>query len=166
MSSNSIFREQVKEDHDNEDEEELELSKLCKDDEEFVDEGDNNKDEELVDVTITGDDNFLELHKDDVDKKDEELVDVIVTCDDEFVEKKQEQLGEGLLDDENDGFRTPTSIEHRIPVPTQCPPAPKKSCKRKFEGSSIVEIIRSATKVIHDQFLVFKKTRRDDDGLS
>lgn len=139
--SNSILRDEVKKDHDN-DQEQLELGKLCKDDEEFVVEG---------------------------DKKDRELVNVNVTSDEDFLEKKQEELGEGLCsteDDENDGFRTPTSIEHRIPVPTQCPPAPKKSCKRKFEGSSIAEIIRSATKAIHDQFMVFKKARRDDDALS
>lgn len=141
--SNSIFRDDVKEDHVNEDD--------C----------DHNSDQEQV-----------ELRKDDekfVDKKDEEFV-TVAGDEDDFLEKKEQQLGDGVSsteDDENDGFRTPTSLEHRIPVPTQCPPAPKKSCKRKFEGSSsITEIIRSATKAIHERFMVFKKPRQDDDALS
>lgn len=208
--SNLIFRNVVKEDHDNDDDdgdrnsdqeqselrkddeelgdkkdEELDdvydgFVKLSKDEEEFVDEGDK-KDEELADVN-----DFVELSKDDEefvdegDKKDEELahinngfVELSKDDDEEFVnggDKKDEELVNISVketeDEENDGFRTPTSIEHRIPVPTECPPAPKKSCKRKFEGSSIAEIIRSATKAIHDQFMVFKKPRQDDDALS
>ncbi|KAF6171907.1 hypothetical protein GIB67_011804 [Kingdonia uniflora] len=51
------------------------------------------------------------------------------------------------VDDGNDGFRTPTSLDKRIPVKLQCPPAPKKiksmpSRKRKssttFYSSRIV----------------------------
>ncbi|XP_047156916.1 uncharacterized protein LOC124827812 [Vigna umbellata] len=37
-------------------------------------------------------------------------------------------------DEENDGFKTPTSLDHKILVPSQCPPAPRKtkpSLKRK-----------------------------------
>ncbi|KAG5002373.1 hypothetical protein AAZX31_08G348800 [Glycine max] len=38
-------------------------------------------------------------------------------------------------DEEEDGFKTPTSLDHKIPlVPSQCPPAPRKtkpSLKRK-----------------------------------
>ncbi|KAL1813197.1 hypothetical protein DCAR_0625494 [Daucus carota subsp. sativus] len=40
------------------------------------------------------------------------------------------------LNDDNDGFRTPTSLDHRIPVMKQCPPPPRKrsvsSRKRKI----------------------------------
>ncbi|KAK4724782.1 hypothetical protein R3W88_027561 [Solanum pinnatisectum] len=32
-------------------------------------------------------------------------------------------------------FTTPTSSDHKIPVMTTCPPAPKKSIKRKFSDS-------------------------------
>ncbi|KAK6778424.1 hypothetical protein RDI58_025142 [Solanum bulbocastanum] len=40
-------------------------------------------------------------------------------------------------DDRNDddGFTTPTFSDHKIPVMTTCPPAPKKSIKRKFSDS-------------------------------
>ncbi|XP_073047124.1 uncharacterized protein [Primulina eburnea] len=31
------------------------------------------------------------------------------------------------VDEEEDGFRTPTSSDHRIPAVTQCPPAPRKT---------------------------------------
>ncbi|XP_020206176.1 cyclin-dependent protein kinase inhibitor SMR3 [Cajanus cajan] len=37
-------------------------------------------------------------------------------------------------EDEEDGFKTPTSLDHKISVPSQCPPAPRKtkpSLKRK-----------------------------------
>lgn len=29
-------------------------------------------------------------------------------------------------DDDDDGFKTPTSLDHKIPVTKQCPPAPRK----------------------------------------
>jgi hypothetical protein len=29
-------------------------------------------------------------------------------------------------DEDNDGFKTPTSLDHKIPVILQCPPAPRK----------------------------------------
>ncbi|RDX87548.1 Cyclin-dependent protein kinase inhibitor SMR3, partial [Mucuna pruriens] len=37
-------------------------------------------------------------------------------------------------EDEEDGFKTPTSLDHKVSVPSQCPPAPRKikpSLKRK-----------------------------------
>ncbi|KAM3287828.1 hypothetical protein P3S67_021258 [Capsicum chacoense] len=35
----------------------------------------------------------------------------------------------------DDGFTTPTSSDHKIPVMTTCPPAPKKGIKRRFSVS-------------------------------
>ncbi|XP_059298251.1 uncharacterized protein LOC132050943 [Lycium ferocissimum] len=37
--------------------------------------------------------------------------------------------------DDSDGFTTPTSSDHKIPLMTTCPPAPKKSTKRKLSAS-------------------------------
>nr|CAN68753.1 hypothetical protein VITISV_035530 [Vitis vinifera] len=42
-------------------------------------------------------------------------------------------------DDDNDGFKTPTSVDHKIPLILPCPPAPKKpkslpSTKRRAAG--------------------------------
>ncbi|KAJ4971978.1 hypothetical protein NE237_005077 [Protea cynaroides] len=72
----------------------------------------------------------------------------------EFVIKKMEcaaavttrttPLGSGEIlevEDEDEGFRTPTSLDHRIPVIKQCPPAPRKPkssflTKRKASSSS------------------------------
>lgn len=51
-------------------------------------------------------------------------------------EKKAEEEKE---EDEDDGFRTPTSLEHRIPETKQCPPPPRKiksSLKRKANSNS------------------------------
>ncbi|PIA60237.1 hypothetical protein AQUCO_00300029v1 [Aquilegia coerulea] len=41
-------------------------------------------------------------------------------------------------DEDDDGFRTPTSMDHRIPVIRQCPPAPRKpkSCPMKKRKAS------------------------------
>ncbi|KAK1362477.1 hypothetical protein POM88_046951 [Heracleum sosnowskyi] len=62
-----------------------------------------------------------------------------------YLEKKQLQFEDGLSssteDDDNDGFRTPTSLKHRIQVPTSsCLPAPKKSSRRKIEGSIMLKL--------------------------
>uniref|UniRef100_A0A5B6YW67 Cyclin-dependent protein kinase inhibitor SMR3-like n=1 Tax=Davidia involucrata TaxID=16924 RepID=A0A5B6YW67_DAVIN len=52
-------------------------------------------------------------------------------------ELKTPSLGEFEVTDDDDGFRTPTSLDHKIPVITQCPQAPRKlkpqpSTKRKL----------------------------------
>ncbi|XP_042510710.1 cyclin-dependent protein kinase inhibitor SMR3 [Macadamia integrifolia] len=50
--------------------------------------------------------------------------------------------GEELeLEDDDEGFRTPTSLEHRIPVIQQCPPAPRRP-KRKASSSSSSSVSR------------------------
>ncbi|KAI4370683.1 hypothetical protein MLD38_019005 [Melastoma candidum] len=36
---------------------------------------------------------------------------------------------------DDDGYHTPTSEEHRIPVPTICPPAPPRPRRSSFHGS-------------------------------
>ncbi|KAM7468086.1 hypothetical protein LguiB_015648 [Lonicera macranthoides] len=36
--------------------------------------------------------------------------------------------------DDNDGFRTPTSLDHKIPVTKQCPPAPRKKREKHFSS--------------------------------
>ncbi|XVF76631.1 hypothetical protein PTKIN_Ptkin13bG0281800 [Pterospermum kingtungense] len=58
-------------------------------------------------------------------------------------EKKKKKICSGEFkakDDHDDGFRTPTSLDHKIPVIKQCPPAPRKpkplpSNKRKASPS-------------------------------
>ncbi|WOH01096.1 hypothetical protein DCAR_0520475 [Daucus carota subsp. sativus] len=142
--SDSNFSADVKEDHDNKDH------------------GDQDSDQQPLDLRKENGE-FVD------DKKDEGSANTTLTAE-EDLEKKPRQSGEEGRDsteeDENDGFRTPTSIEHRIPVPTHCPPAPRKSLKRKFEDSSITEILRSARKVIQDHIMVFRKAREDDEALS
>lgn len=114
------------------------------------DDGNHNSNQQPLELHEENEEFIENTDKDDgVDEKDEEIFDIItVTADTDFLDKQQQQLGaDGLSstedDDDNDGFRTPTSLEHKIPVPTQCPPAPKKNLKRKFEVSAITEIIRS-----------------------
>uniref|UniRef100_A0A2P2JJJ7 Uncharacterized protein MANES_09G089000 n=1 Tax=Rhizophora mucronata TaxID=61149 RepID=A0A2P2JJJ7_RHIMU len=76
------------------------------------------------------------------EEKDDEKEEERKTCTDSFAEsKKSPSLGElnptGDDDyDGGDGFRTPTSLEHKIPAIKECPPAPRKakplpSLKRK-----------------------------------
>ncbi|WJX76338.1 hypothetical protein P8452_59773 [Trifolium repens] len=87
-------------------------------------------------------------------------------------EEEEEKLKKKNEDEEEDGFRTPTSLDHKISVIT-CPQAPKKikvqSLKRKAAGScrqlpldlsKEVELLFSPTH--HSQSHRAKKIRRDD----
>ncbi|KAB2098401.1 hypothetical protein ES319_A01G236300v1 [Gossypium barbadense] len=48
----------------------------------------------------------------------------------EFQDRKKKIISLGELkandDGDDDGFKTPTSLDHKIPVMKQCPPAPRK----------------------------------------
>ncbi|CAA3029684.1 Hypothetical predicted protein [Olea europaea subsp. europaea] len=79
-------------------------------------------------------------------------------------------LGESEVAEDDDGFKTPTSLDHRIPAMTQCPPAPKKmlpepSLKRKVSPPrfdvSDAEVESIFSPISED--LKLKKPRRDDD---
>ncbi|KAL0347305.1 UNVERIFIED_CONTAM: Cyclin-dependent protein kinase inhibitor SMR3 [Sesamum calycinum] len=92
---------------------------------------------------------------------------------------------EKQIAEDDDGFKTPTSSDHRIPATTQCPPAPKKprpqtsKLKRKaspppgarrslqFDAATEVE---SIFRQIPDQDNIeeqkIKKARREDDEES
>lgn len=63
-------------------------------------------------------------------------------------------------DDDDGGFTTPTSSDHKIPVMTTCPPAPKKSIKRKVSDSPNIH------PTLHVDFVDLeeniKKLRRND----
>ncbi|XVF55291.1 hypothetical protein PTKIN_Ptkin06aG0025100 [Pterospermum kingtungense] len=60
--------------------------------------------------------------------------------------KKKISLGEfGATDDDDDGFKTPTSLDQKIPVMKQCPPAPRKpkptpSNKRKASINLVLDL--------------------------
>ncbi|KAI8015138.1 Cyclin-dependent protein kinase inhibitor SMR3 [Camellia lanceoleosa] len=69
-----------------------------------------------------------------------------------------------VVDDDDDGFKTPTSLDHKIPVNTECPPAPKR--RRKSQSSS-QSLKRKATTTELDlkeeiELLLFAPTIRDD----
>ncbi|CAA0836401.1 Cyclin-dependent protein kinase inhibitor SMR3 [Striga hermonthica] len=60
------------------------------------------------------------------------------TGDGEDKRETEGKTGEEITaaEDEEDGFRTPTSSEHRIPAPTVCPPAPRKPCPKRRRSRS------------------------------
>ncbi|XP_030449822.1 cyclin-dependent protein kinase inhibitor SMR3-like [Syzygium oleosum] len=70
----------------------------------------------------------------------------------------------------NDGFRTPTSLDHKIPAMTQCPPAPMKpkpTRKRKLSSSSSMSSDDRCREVIELDFSeevesLFWPIRRDE----
>ncbi|CAL5389665.1 unnamed protein product [Camellia sinensis] len=69
-----------------------------------------------------------------------------------------------VVDDGDDGFKTPTSLDHKIPVNTECPPAPKR---RRQSQSSAQSMKRKATTAELDlreeiESLLFAPTIRDD----
>ncbi|CAN6715794.1 hypothetical protein ACFX13_009774 [Malus domestica] len=41
-----------------------------------------------------------------------------------------------VMDEDNDGFKTPTSLEHKIPPMTVCPPAPRKPFLKRRRSPS------------------------------
>ncbi|PIN03319.1 hypothetical protein CDL12_24159 [Handroanthus impetiginosus] len=60
-------------------------------------------------------------------QKEECSTDIITAYGEENVEATLPiRESEESIPEDDDGFRTPTSFEHRIPAITQCPPAPKK----------------------------------------
>ncbi|KAM1271656.1 hypothetical protein ACFX2I_032554 [Malus domestica] len=55
------------------------------------------------------------------------------------VEDESSTNDKDVVDDDDDGFKTPTSLEHKIPPMTECPPAPgkpKRFLKRKVSSRS------------------------------
>ncbi|PSR98277.1 Cyclin-dependent protein kinase [Actinidia chinensis var. chinensis] len=89
-------------------------------------------------------------------------------------ELKKQSLGqtEACGGGDDDGFRTPTSLAHKLPKITQCPPAPRKirlhpSRKRKISQSLEIELSREVDsmfpiRVHEDLGRKIKKARRED----
>ncbi|KAI3447687.1 hypothetical protein Pfo_004352 [Paulownia fortunei] len=83
------------------------------------------------------------------------------------------------IPEDDDGFRTPTSLDHKIPAITQCPPAPKKTrpqpskLKRQASPASRRSLQFDASAEFESIFLPMtreyveekksKKARRDDE---
>ncbi|CAI9766267.1 unnamed protein product [Fraxinus pennsylvanica] len=86
-------------------------------------------------------------------------------------------LEQSQVAESDDGFKTPTSLDHKIPVMEQCPPAPRKtrpqpstSTKRKaspgtlqFDISTAVESMFTAISHGDDDVDQKKKKPRQDD---
>ncbi|KAA8516435.1 hypothetical protein F0562_016728 [Nyssa sinensis] len=91
-------------------------------------------------------------------------------------ELKTPLLSEIEVADDDDGFRTPTSSDHKIPIITQCPPAPNKlrpqpSRKRKLSQKLSRNIQLDLSKEVESMFpptlqdyigSKIKKARRND----
>ncbi|CAI9762024.1 unnamed protein product [Fraxinus pennsylvanica] len=75
---------------------------------------------------------------DDTDHKEEEIE---VTFSSREYEKPC--LAESEVGEYDEGFKTPTSLVHKIPVVTQCPAAPRKTRPSKKRKSSPARIRRS-----------------------
>ncbi|KAM7263824.1 hypothetical protein ACFE04_001507 [Oxalis oulophora] len=67
-------------------------------------------------------------------------------------------------DDENDGYKTPTSLEHKIPIIQCCPPAPRKPKpnKRKFSDLDGVIYLDLSMQELETIFSVSKVVRSHD----
>ncbi|GAV69467.1 hypothetical protein CFOL_v3_12968 [Cephalotus follicularis] len=84
------------------------------------------------------------------------------------------KLGEFKVEEENDGFKTPTSLEHKMPVIKQCPPAPRKPkpTKRKISSTAprkklLLDLSQEVESMFPMPILVdlhqkIKKARRED----
>ncbi|KAB2013655.1 hypothetical protein ERO13_D09G151850v2 [Gossypium hirsutum] len=70
-------------------------------------------------------------------KQQEEEGEINVRAAGEENEEKKEMNSKEMDDDDNDGLKTPTSTDSKIPAePKQCPPAPRKPKPNKRKASS------------------------------
>ncbi|GMI96512.1 hypothetical protein HRI_003320500 [Hibiscus trionum] len=82
--------------------------------------------------------------------------------------ESEEKKKESDDDDDNDGFKTPTSLEHKIPEPKQCPPAPRRPrpLKRKASpshSSNAAVVVRNLVQLLQpDSSKQVKKARTQE----
>ncbi|XP_028783498.1 cyclin-dependent protein kinase inhibitor SMR3 [Neltuma alba] len=86
-------------------------------------------------------------------------------------QEKEKEEDDDHVDDDNDGFRTPTSLDHRIPEAKQCPAPPRKpkpSLKRKaasdttsFTSSSSSSCRRNPLDLSREVELLLFQTQRN-----
>lgn len=62
----------------------------------------------------------------DEDKCKEKVAATTITMELKISSLREFKVEEGDDDDDNDGFKTPTSLDHKIPLMISCPPAPRK----------------------------------------
>lgn len=98
------------------------------------------------------DDQQETMNKDEAKIKKEEKEEVLVLITDHDEESTRKTASSSLreldvkVEDDDDGFKTPTSLDHKIPVIQQCPSAPRKpkvSSKRKAAPPSSRTACRS-----------------------
>lgn len=135
MSNSELGCVNINQDHDA-----TSTSSTVKDFEDFA----SSSLESQVNVHEKEDQSSFELKKEDDGDDDQEK---------QFISSGRLSNDHDDDDNDNDGFRTPTSTDHKIPVMAQCPPAPtlKKimpSRKRKVASSS--SSIISPVKLLED----------------
>nr|GLL36992.1 uncharacterized protein LOC109181052 [Ipomoea trifida] len=83
-------------------------------------------------------------------------------------EKEQRQLGKSEVAEDDDGFRTPESLEHRIPVITACPPAPKKirpkisPAKRSRTNAELLDLSDEVESLFSPKIKKFRREEEED----
>ncbi|CAA3002448.1 uncharacterized protein LOC111375937 [Olea europaea var. sylvestris] len=115
-------------------------------------------------------DNVTKQEDDDADHKEEEI-EVIYSA----RESEKPCLAQSEVGEYDEGFKTPTSLDNKIPVVTQCPAAPRKtrpSTKRKPSPAGICRSLQlDVSAEIESMFPSrprddnehkIKKARRDD----
>ncbi|XP_031252606.1 uncharacterized protein LOC116110540 [Pistacia vera] len=140
----------------------VEFDALKRPSREFHDESDDDHDPELGQASLT---RVVEAA---ADEKEENFNDTFVLSKEPV--KSPELEGEFKAtdqhhDENDDGFKTPTSLDHKIPVKAQCPPAPKKSNsfssrKRRPVSSNVRRTLR--LDLSHEVESLFPKPIFDD----
>ncbi|KAK6146924.1 hypothetical protein DH2020_017836 [Rehmannia glutinosa] len=90
--------------------------------------------ENLIDRDDDGDGDGDRKELEEIHENEGEISDKVTTVN----YSNYRDLGKQIAEDD-DGFKTPTSAEHRIPAITECPPAPRKprpNLKRKAASTS------------------------------
>lgn len=73
-------------------------------------------------------------HQEIIEECQQQICRITKAHDSESSTSKLKEEDDEEEQEQEDGFKTPTSLDHKIPLPLQCPPAPRKtqpSLKRK-----------------------------------
>ncbi|KAK4583604.1 hypothetical protein RGQ29_026368 [Quercus rubra] len=88
----------------------------------------------------------------EIEKKEEKRE---ATVPSDECESVRPSLGEFKVQEDDDGFKTPTSLDHKVPVIKQCPPAPRKpkpSMKRKVSQNVRTSLQLDLSKEVESLF--------------
>lgn len=124
---------------------------------------------ECQDSVAMSSDSHSQGQENEDDKQEEHLQGKIVLSKQSDSGTTWSRVKNKVEDEEDEGFRTPTSLDHRIPVTKQCPHAPRKpkpSLKRKPPCNPVLDLSKEVVELLlptqlFNSHQTTKKVRRE-----